>query len=95
MTLPSVSADQISAALHRFDAELRTTPQWKDWQTKQNYRYALVSNGDIYPPKQTVAMATGEKLSSFNGGAKTNDYLQARGFKKSRGCTYQPKVTCV
>jgi hypothetical protein len=81
MTLPSVTADQVSAALHKFDAELRTTPQWKDWQAKHTYRYALVSNGEIYPPKQIVAMATGEKLSAFSGGTETNNYLQERGFQ--------------
>jgi hypothetical protein len=35
MALPSVSADDISAAMAQFDSELRSNPQWARWEATQ------------------------------------------------------------
>jgi hypothetical protein len=81
MPLPSVSPDLIDEALAKFDQEERSTPQWKDWETRQNYKYAIAKNGRLYPPKEIIALATGVPTASFSGGAEANGYLRKHGFQ--------------
>src|SRR4051794_15320975 len=81
MPLPPVSATELSNAMDRFDAELRATPQWLNWEENQSYRFAARREGKLYPVKQVIALATGIPVSSFSGGAESNSYLKERGFE--------------
>ncbi len=59
MPIP-VSADKISAAMDRFDRELRGNSQWANCESNQAHRYAIRKGDKLYPVKQVIAMATGE-----------------------------------
>ena len=81
MALPSVAADAISSAMDRFDNDLRTSPQWTNWEDNQSHRYAIKKDGKLYPVKQIVSMATGANVNSFSGGREANSYVEERGFE--------------
>src|SRR3954469_19067260 len=78
--LPNVTRDQIEAALARFDAEHRDSPEFAGWEVKESQRFGLRYAGRLYPPKKVVSLATGAPVSGFSGGRETNAYLAARGF---------------
>jgi hypothetical protein len=79
--LPSVSSDAIKAAMARFDAELRNTPEWVNWQADRRIKFAINESGILYPAKQIVSMATNAPLSSFGGVTEANGYVKERGFR--------------
>ena len=81
MPLPSVSAEQISLAMARFDNELRTNPEWVNWEDNQSHRYAISKDNKLYPVKQIVSMATGVDVNTFSGGSEANNYVKERGFE--------------
>jgi uncharacterized protein (DUF697 family) len=81
MPIPPVSADKISAAMDRFDSELRADSQWINWESNQAHRYAIKRGDKLYPVKQVIAMASGVSVGSFAGGSQANDYLKGRGFE--------------
>jgi hypothetical protein len=64
---PGTKAD-IERAIQQFDAELRDTPDWVDWENNNNYKYALLDNGERYPLKKIISLATGTPLDKFSGG---------------------------
>jgi hypothetical protein len=63
--LPPVPAEAIKSAMARFDAELRTTAAWANWQNDRRHKFAINDNGKLYPVKQVVVMATNAAPSSF------------------------------
>jgi hypothetical protein len=79
--LPEVPAEEIVAALAQFDDTERARPEWSSWQENGNFKYALCSDGKLYPPKHIVHLATKRLKSGFSGGEQTNKYLTDRGFK--------------
>jgi 5-methylcytosine-specific restriction protein A len=79
MAIPQVNRQTVEQALARFDFQLRKTPTWQGWQFKKNYRYAIEYQGNLYPPKEIIRMATGAK--NFSGGAQANAYLAMLGFR--------------
>jgi hypothetical protein len=80
MPIPFVGADEIASAMAQFDNDLRNSPQWTNWQDNQSHRYAISKDGNLYPVKQIVAMATGANVNSFSGGSEVNSYVKDRGF---------------
>jgi len=56
--LPSVSRGQIEAALAKFDAEYRDSPEFAGWKVKESQRFGLRFDGRLYPPKKIVSLAT-------------------------------------
>jgi 5-methylcytosine-specific restriction enzyme B len=80
MTLPSVPATAIVAAMDEFDAQLRSGPEWQNWEANGNYEHAIVRDGKHYPVKQIVSMATGTPKTEFGGGPEANTYVQKLGF---------------
>src|SRR5215212_3704651 len=62
-----------------FDKELRDTKEWSSWEQKGTYKYAIVRDGQRYPVKQIISMATGEPKTSFSGGYEANSYVNKRG----------------
>lgn len=81
MSIPEVSPVALQEAMDRFDKELRSTPYWAKWQADATYKYAIERNGQLYPVKQVVSLATGIPVTTFHGGDQANSYVEARGFK--------------
>ncbi len=78
---PSPSKEAIYESMMRFDAELRSHPEWSGWELRPNYRFAIEHEGRRYPVKQIVSMASGQAVSSFSGGAAgANRVVEQRGF---------------
>jgi hypothetical protein len=74
MALPSVSANEISSAMARFDSELRTAPQWVNWEENQSHRFAIRKDRKLYPVKQVITLATGAPVGSLSGGVEANTF---------------------
>jgi predicted HNH restriction endonuclease len=82
MPIPPVPAEALHDAMDRFDQNLLATPDWANWEQNRAHRYAIEYNGQRYPVKQIVSMATGIPVSEFSGGEAAGDanrYVAARG----------------
>jgi 5-methylcytosine-specific restriction protein A len=82
MLIPNIPAEALQDAMGRFDRDLRSAPDWTNWEQNRAYRYAIEHNGQRYPVKQIVSMATGMPVSEFSGGeaaGDANQYVAARG----------------
>jgi 5-methylcytosine-specific restriction enzyme A len=81
LQIPPVEPPAIEQALEIFDSILRAKPEWSGWESSAAQRFALLGNGNRYPPKHIISIATGMPVSQFSGGRQANQYLQARGFE--------------
>jgi len=79
--IPDVSESTILDAMKKFDEEYRNKAKWLNWQNNRNHKYAIEREGQLYPVKQIISMATGQPVSSFSGGHESNSYLTKKGFK--------------
>ena len=77
--IPDVSKEKILEAIKEFDQNKRNQPEWRGWETKKSQLYAVLHNGQKYPPKEIIRMATG--FRDFSGGEQANRYLRKRGFE--------------
>ena len=77
--IPDVSREALLGATEEFDKELRDTEEWSGWEEKGIYKYAIVHEGQHYPVKQIISMATGEPKTNFSGGFEANAYVSKRG----------------
>jgi hypothetical protein len=68
VAIPNVPPEALSAAMERFDRELRETAVWADWEQNRAHRYAIEHAGRRYPVKQIISTATGIPVSDFSGG---------------------------
>lgn len=84
MALPQVDRDAVLRALNEFDANLRQSAEWANWDSKKSQLWALPHGDRLYPPKRIIAMATGQPVNTFDGGPESNDFLAARGFTVRR-----------
>jgi 5-methylcytosine-specific restriction protein A len=83
MPIPSITSAALLEAMTRFDEELRDSPEWAGWQHNKAHLFAIEHDGNRYPVKQIVSMATGLPVSEFSGGrapGDANTYASARGF---------------
>lgn len=80
MRIPSVTRQELLAAVEHFDAELRNSAEWADWEQYRNHKYAILHDGRRYPVKKIIRIATGIPALSFNGGYQANSYAIKRGF---------------
>lgn len=80
MKLPAVKKEKFERALQMFDLKLRHTQEWRGWTDNQAHRYAISANGQLYPAKKIVSLATGTPVGLFSGGQPTNGYLKRHGF---------------
>jgi hypothetical protein len=81
MMIPATTRDALLQALHRFDDELRATPDWQGWEGNGNFKFAIECEGRRYPVKQIISLATGAPTSSFSGGDEANGYVTRLGFQ--------------
>ncbi len=80
MAIKAVSKERLVNAMVEFDQKFRGKPDWKDWEKNQAHRYAIQADGDMYPAKKIISLATGIAVGKFSGGHPTNSYLKKRGF---------------
>jgi hypothetical protein len=66
--------------MEHFDHSERSSAQWQKWETKANFKYAIVHDGRIYPVKEIVSQATGTPTSNFSGGTQANNIIRRAGF---------------
>jgi hypothetical protein len=78
--IPDVDPAALLKALATFDNELRSTPQWKDWNLNRAHHYAIRHQGRLYPVKQIISLATGVPVQSFSGGDEANAFARKRDF---------------
>src|SRR5215211_9370171 len=78
--IPDVPRGALLEAMEDFDKELRPTKEWSDWEQNHSHEYAIVHDGQRYPVKQIIHMATGANKNSFSGGGRANNYVQRKGF---------------
>jgi hypothetical protein len=78
--IPHVDRATIERALERFDRELRDGPDWRQWEERTKYKFAIEHDGRRYPVRLAISLATGYPRRDF-GGREANDYAIERGFK--------------
>ena len=76
----TVSRQDILDALHEFLTQYPNTETYDNWLQKGTYKYALVYDRRVYPPKQILSMATGISTKRFSGGEQTNRVFDQLGF---------------
>ncbi len=84
MAIPKVDAEAIERAIQEFDKSVRTSPEWTSWEENKTQAWVLLRDGNRYPPKKIISMATAAPVGSFSGGPESNDYLAERGFTVTR-----------
>jgi hypothetical protein len=77
--LPETSRSEILQTFQKFDEQKRGEGRWDDWQSAENRSYAVEHDGQLYPVKEIVSMATGRPNGSFHTNQATS-YLKERGF---------------
>jgi len=78
--LPDTSRSEFLDAFQTFDDEYRGEGRWVDWQSSGDHKYAIEHDGQLYPVKQIVSLATGRPPRSFSVGQQANSFVQERGF---------------
>ena len=78
--LPS-TRQQLIEAIEKFDIEYRNQPEFSGFESNRSQKYALNYEGELYPPKMIIHLATGIERRSFNGGEESNSYLKKYGFE--------------
>ncbi|MDD4627432.1 MAG: DUF3578 domain-containing protein [Syntrophomonas sp.] len=79
--IKDVPVESILDAMRQFDEEYRSNAEWLNWQNNKNHKYAIQREGQLYPVKYIISIATGDPVSSFSGGDEANNYLIKKGFK--------------
>ncbi|MEN9934928.1 MAG: hypothetical protein RLZZ387_1507 [Chloroflexota bacterium] len=82
--IPKITRDELSAVLVRFDAELRDTDEWHDWEGNKGHKWAIAHGGRRYPIKLAVALAAGVLPATFSGGEGLNARIARMGFSVVR-----------
>src|SRR5262245_18403155 len=80
MSIADCDAADIRAAMARFDADMRTSPEWAKWDEKKNHKFAFLEQGRRYPMKEIISMASGTPKDDFSGGEETIRCAKKLGF---------------
>jgi hypothetical protein len=67
--IPDVSRTKLLQAVEEYDTTLRDAPEWKNWESKDTYKYAIVRVDKRSPFKQIIRMATG--ATDFSEGGRS------------------------
>ena len=76
MPIPQVATEALADAMARFDRDFRDVAEWADWEQNRAHLYAIEQDGQRYPVKQIVSMATGMPVSEFSGGEAAGSGVQ-------------------
>jgi 5-methylcytosine-specific restriction protein B len=71
-----VSRVRVLEAIREFASEADE----RDWLANEQQLYVLVYDGQPFPPKRILSIATGLPVRGFHGGDETNSVLRALGF---------------
>ncbi len=74
-----VTREQVLRAFHEFSLEPPT-----DWISNKAQKFVVVHEGQPFPPKRVLSIATGVPVRDFSGGAEANGILTELGFLVSR-----------
>lgn len=78
--IPLVTRQKLEEALSEFDLNLRSSPEFENWEQNKAQNWALEHQTKKYPPKKIISIATGLPVNGFSGGKESNDYLATLGF---------------
>jgi 5-methylcytosine-specific restriction enzyme A len=78
----TLTDQDILKAMADFDDQYSETNDYENWLNRSTYRYALVHDGNLYPPKYILGYASDVERNRFNGGVQyTNQLLTELGFE--------------
>jgi hypothetical protein len=80
MAIPSATHEQVLSAIARFDEELNQRPELANWQENKAHKYAIRYNGQLYPVKRIIELATGQPVEEFSGGIEAITFIKNVGF---------------
>lgn len=83
-SVPSLTIEQIVGSLEAFDQGLRETPAWKGFPDRilhNRHKYAIHHNGNLYPVKKILSLASGLHVTKFSGGAHANRRIEESGLE--------------
>ena len=69
--VPDIDVENMQKAIEKFDAELRGSEKWAGFPRGRSFyrhRYAIRHNGQLYPMKEMISMASGIPTSVFSSG---------------------------
>lgn len=76
--IPEVPTEAIEQAFATFDRDYRNRPDWASWERDPKYIYAIGREGQRYPVKELVRIATG--ATQFDS-RQARAYLIRRGYR--------------
>jgi hypothetical protein len=75
-----VTRQRILDVMHEFSNQYPNTDSYDDRLQKGTYHYVIRYDGQLYPPKHILSMATGIPTPKFGGGEQTNRVFRQLGF---------------
>lgn len=75
-----VQKASITQALLQFDNELRRTSAWYQWEADEQYRFAIIHDGQRYPAKKILSLAAPNSEQKLTKSNSTNGFLRSAGF---------------
>lgn len=66
--IPLVTRQKLEEALSEFDLNLRSSPEFENWEQNKAQNWALEHQTKKYPPKKIISIATGLPVNGFSGG---------------------------
>jgi len=82
--IASTTPDELRTAMRRFDEELRPSDEWSNWESNPAHRFAIEEQGNVYPVKKVISLATGTPVSEFSGGREANSFAERHGLRVIR-----------
>ena len=78
MTIPETTSENLINSLNDFDENYRSNAEWVDWNLSRKHKHAIKYNGNIYPMKFIISLATGMNRQEFSGGEESIRYIKGR-----------------
>lgn len=76
----TVTRQQVLDILADFRKQHSDTNDYENWLDKGSYKYSLLYDEKMYPPKHILSQATTIPTTDFNGGNQTNSVFKQLGF---------------
>jgi 5-methylcytosine-specific restriction protein A len=77
----TLTRQQVLDVLADFRKQHPDTNEYEEWLDKESYKYVLVFDEKMYPPKHILSQVTGIPTTEFSGGNQTNRVFEQLGFK--------------
>jgi glycolate oxidase iron-sulfur subunit len=76
-----ITRDDVLRAMREYDGSVSLPAVYDNWLAKDNFKYALIYDHKLYPPKYILSLASGFSTQKYNGGEQTNSAFRALGFE--------------